>query len=156
MRCICATRLFLCGKTRKKWRRVAVVAFKNMFTSTTSLHKDFVTVVLGSFLVNCFEKIIMAANNSGLNSNYFLESEERRERERRKRHRVRINRRASGVPLKFCRFSQFCKTNYTHSIRASPGRSKAALSLHPEGGVGLLYISLGGGVQPGPSYSDPV
>ena len=25
---------------------VAVVAFKNMFTSTTSLHKDFVTVVL--------------------------------------------------------------------------------------------------------------
>ena len=25
---------------------VAVVAFKNMFTSTTSLHKDFVTAVL--------------------------------------------------------------------------------------------------------------
>ena len=56
------------------WREIAqemawlhVVAFKNMFTSTTSLHKDFVTVVLDSFLVNSFEKIIMATNNSGLN-----------------------------------------------------------------------------------------
>ena len=47
------------------------------------------------FLVNCFEKIVMATNNSGLNSNYLLVSEERRERERRERHRVRINRRAS-------------------------------------------------------------
>ena len=37
----------------------------------------------------------MATNNSGLNSNYLLVSEERRERERRERHRVRINRRAS-------------------------------------------------------------
>ena len=32
-------------------------------------------------------------NNSGLNSNYLLVSEERQERERRERHRVRINRR---------------------------------------------------------------
>ena len=75
---------------------VDVVLFKNMFTSTTSLHKDFVTVVLDSFLVNYFEKIIMATNNSGLNSNYLLVSEERRERERRERERARINRRRAS------------------------------------------------------------
>ena len=45
----------------------------------------------------------------------------------------------AGDPLKFCRFSQFCKTNYTHSIRASPGRSKAALSLHSGGGDYSIY-----------------
>ena len=33
----------------------------------------------------------MATNNSGLNSNYWLVSEEQRERERRERRRVRIN-----------------------------------------------------------------
>ena len=64
---------------------VDVVVLKNMFTSTTSLHKDFVTVVLDSFLVNCFEKIVMATNSSGLSSNYLLVSEERRKRERRER-----------------------------------------------------------------------
>ena len=37
----------------------------------------------------------MATNNSGLNSNYLLVSEEREKRERRERHRVRINRCAS-------------------------------------------------------------
>ena len=35
---------FLAGNRARN--RVAVLAFKNMFTSTTSLHKDFVTVVL--------------------------------------------------------------------------------------------------------------
>ena len=35
---------FLAGNRARNG--VAVVAFKNMFTSTTSLHKDFVTVVL--------------------------------------------------------------------------------------------------------------
>ena len=37
----------------------------------------------------------METNNSGLNSNYLLVSEERREGERREKHRVRIKRRAS-------------------------------------------------------------
>ena len=36
---------FLAGNRARNG--VAVVAFKNMLTSTTSLHKDFVTVVLG-------------------------------------------------------------------------------------------------------------
>ena len=36
------------------------------------------------FLVNCFEKIVMATNNSGLNLNHLLVSEERREREEEK------------------------------------------------------------------------
>ena len=36
------------------------------------------------------EKIVMATNNSGLNSTYLLISEERRERERRERPRGRI------------------------------------------------------------------
>ena len=36
---------FLLAENRVR-NGVAVVAFKNMFTSTTSLHKDFVTVVL--------------------------------------------------------------------------------------------------------------
>ena len=49
---------------------------------------------LSRFLVNCFEEIVMATNNSGLDSNYLLVSEKRRER-RRERHRVRNNRRAS-------------------------------------------------------------
>ena len=73
---------------------VAVVAFKNMFTSTTLWHKDFVTVKL-SFYYTVSKKIGMVTNNSGLNSNYLLVSEKRRERERRERHRVRINRRVS-------------------------------------------------------------
>ena len=38
----------------------------------------------------------MATNNSGLNSNYLLVSEERRERERRERERARINRRRAS------------------------------------------------------------
>ena len=36
------------------------------------------------FLVNCFEEIVMATNNSGLDSNYLLVSEKRREREEEK------------------------------------------------------------------------
>ena len=75
---------------------VDVVVLKNMFTSTTSLHKDFVTVVLDSFLVNCFEKIVMATNSSGLSSNYLLVSEERRKRERRERERARIKKRRAS------------------------------------------------------------
>ena len=61
------------GKLRKTWFGVAiVVAFKNLSTlGTISRHKDFVTVVL----VNCFEKIVMATNNSGLNSTFLLISE---------------------------------------------------------------------------------
>ena len=55
----------------------------------------------------------------------------------------------AGAPLKFCWFSQFCKTNYTHSIRASPGRSKAALSLHPGGGGDyFIYPWVGGAARP--------
>ena len=47
------------------------------------------------FLVNCFEKIVMATNNDGFNLTYLLVSEQRQERERRERQRARINRRAS-------------------------------------------------------------
>ena len=36
------------------------------------------------FLVNCFEEIVMATNNSGLDSNYLLVSEKRREKEEEK------------------------------------------------------------------------
>ena len=41
---LCNPPFFLAGNRARNG--VAVVAFKNMFTSTTSLHKDFVTVVL--------------------------------------------------------------------------------------------------------------
>ena len=51
----------VCYKSRDAFVQrngVAVVVFKNMFTSTTSLHKDFVTVVLVSsklFRKNCYD-----------------------------------------------------------------------------------------------------
>ena len=74
MRCIYANRVFLGGKSRKKWRgqRHRV---QNLVT-----------------LENCFEKIVMAANNSGFYSTYLHVSKERRERERRERQIARINR----------------------------------------------------------------
>ena len=46
------------------------------------MHKDFVRGA--QFLVTCFEEIVMATNNSGLDWNYLLVSEKRREREEEK------------------------------------------------------------------------
>ena len=64
---------------------VAVVAFKNMFTSTELLHCIIgFCVRRAQFLVNRFEEIVMATNNSGLDSNYLLVSEKRGEREEEK------------------------------------------------------------------------
>ena len=97
MRCICATRVFLDGKSRKKWRgqrhRVQkLVYFRNLFSSILSIR---ICDRSAQFLVNCFENIVMAASNSGLYSTYLLLSVERRESKRRERHTARINRRAS-------------------------------------------------------------
>ena len=47
------------------------------------------------FLVNCFDNIVMEANNSGLNSTYLLLSEERREREKKGREEELYRRRAN-------------------------------------------------------------
>ena len=60
---------------------VAVVEFKNMFTSITSTELLHCIRIL-CFRVNCFEEIVMPTNNSGLDSNYLLVSEKRRERRR--------------------------------------------------------------------------
>ena len=121
MRCICATRVFLGGKSRKKWRgqrhRVQkLVYFRNLFSSILSIR---ICDRSAQFLVNCFENIMcyiyykyyilyiiyyiyiyiyiysIAANNSGFYSTYLLLSVERRESKRRGRHIARINRRAS-------------------------------------------------------------
>ena len=69
-------RLFLGGKPRKKWcdhcrRCKKLVYFRKLFLSI-SQHKDFVTVTA--------EKIVMATNNSGLNSTYLLISGKRKKR----------------------------------------------------------------------------
>ena len=72
MRCIYATRVFLGGKSGKKWRG----------------QRDRVQKLVT--LENCFEKIVMAANNSRFYSTYLHVSKERRERERREWHRARI------------------------------------------------------------------
>ena len=64
MRCICATRVFLGGKSRKKWRgrrRVQKQVYFNYFIAKGFWDRS------AQFLVNCFEKIVMATNNSGLN-----------------------------------------------------------------------------------------
>ena len=77
---------FLAGNRARN--DVAVVAFKNMLTSTELLHC--IRILQGfcvrraQFLVNCFEEIVMATNNSELDSNYLLVSEKRREREEEK------------------------------------------------------------------------
>ena len=96
MRCICATRVFLGGKSRKKWRgqrhRVQKLVYLNLFSSILSIR---ICDRSAQFLVNCFENIVMAANNSGFYSTFLLLSVERRESKRRERHIARINRRAS-------------------------------------------------------------
>ena len=73
---------FLAGNRARN--DVAVVAFKNMFTSTELLHYIRILCPGAQFLVNCFEEIVMATNNTGLDSNYLLLSEKRREREEEK------------------------------------------------------------------------
>ena len=65
---------------------------KTLFTLETCFQVFYIRICdrSGRFLVNCFKKIVMAANNSGFYSTYLLVSEERQERERRERHRARI------------------------------------------------------------------
>ena len=99
MRCICVPRVFLGGKSRKKWhgqpRRIQrFVYFRNLFSSILGIR--ICDRGRGAqFPVNCFEKIVMKTNNSGFNSTNLLVSEEPLERERRERQRARINRRTS-------------------------------------------------------------
>ena len=83
---ICATRVFFGGKLRKKSRDQVVksklVYFRNLFSSILSIN---ICDRSAQFLVNCFEKNVMATNNSGFNSIQPIclhVSEERRERER--------------------------------------------------------------------------
>ena len=95
--------MHLCNP-RFSWRKIAqewrgqrhrvqkLVYFRNLFSSILSIR---ICDRSPQFLVNCFEKIVMSVNNSGLNSTYLLVSEERREKERRERYRARIDRRAS-------------------------------------------------------------
>ena len=95
--CICATRVFLGGKSRKEWsgqrhRVQKLVYIRNLFSSILSRR---ICDRSAQFLVNCFKKIVTAINSSGFYSTFLLVSEGRRERERRERHRARINRRAS-------------------------------------------------------------
>ena len=97
MRCICATRVFLGGKSRKKWRgqhhRVQkLVYFRNLFSSILSIR---ICDRSAQFLVNCFDNTVVAVNNSGFYSTYLVLSVERRASKRRERHLSRINRRAS-------------------------------------------------------------
>ena len=81
MRCICATRFFLGGKSCKKWRG-QVVAFKNLFSS---ILRRRICDRSAQFLVNCFEKFFMATNNSGFNSSYMFACKWRATGERKKR-----------------------------------------------------------------------
>ena len=62
------------------WPEIAQeTTWLSLRSKTTSLHKDFVS---GELSFNkLFEEIVMATNNSGLDSNYLLVSEKRRERE---------------------------------------------------------------------------
>ena len=82
---------FLAGN-RTRNGEANVIAFKNLFTLETCFqHRFMFSSILikrirdrsAQFLVNFFEKIVMAANNSGFYSTYLFVSEERRERERR-------------------------------------------------------------------------
>ena len=83
--------VFLAGN-RTRNGEANVIAFKNLFTLETCFqHRFMFSSILtkricdrsAQFLVNFFEKIVMAANNSGFYSTYLFVSEERRERERR-------------------------------------------------------------------------
>ena len=82
---------FLAGN-RTRNDEANVIAFKNLFTLETCFqHRFMFSSILtkricdrsAQFLVNFFEKIVMAAKNSGFYSTYLFVSEERRERERR-------------------------------------------------------------------------
>ena len=94
MRYICATFVFLGGESRKEWRgqrhRVQKpVYIRNLFSSIRICDRS------AQFLLNCFEKVVMATTNSGFYSTFLSVSEERRERGKRERRKTRINRRAS-------------------------------------------------------------
>ena len=99
-----------------------VIAFKNLFTLETCFqHRSMFSSILTiricdrstQFLVNCFEKIVMGANNSGFYATYLFVSEERRERERRERHGARINTRASASEEdSIGKFMQYLKLVY--------------------------------------------
>ena len=67
---------------QSRWRAGVGAGQFRYFNGTTSLHKDFVRGA--QFLVTCSEEIVMATNNSGLDWNYLLVSEKRREREEEK------------------------------------------------------------------------
>jgi len=56
------------------------VYFRNLFSSILSIR---ICDRGAQFIVNCFEKIVMATNDSGFFSTYLLVNEERPERERR-------------------------------------------------------------------------
>ena len=89
--------MLLCNP-RFSWREIAQeMAWPTSSRSNTCLlqklvFKYFKCKDLRQFLVNCFENIVMEANNSGFYSTYLLLSVERRESERRERHIARINR----------------------------------------------------------------
>ena len=97
MRCICAILVFLGGESRKEWRgqrhRVQrPVYIRNLFSSILSIR---ICDRSAQFLLNCFEKVVMATTNSGFYATFLPVSEERRERGKRERRKTRINRRAS-------------------------------------------------------------
>ena len=74
MRCIVATRVFLGGISRKKWRgqcrrRQKLVYFRNLFSSILSIR---ICDRSAQSLVNCFENNVMATNNGRYNSNYMF------------------------------------------------------------------------------------
>ena len=69
---------FLAGNRARN--DVVIVPFKNMFTVTELLHC--IRILCRESSVS--SKLFMATNNSGLDSNYLLVSEKRREREEEK------------------------------------------------------------------------
>ena len=84
MRCICATCVFLGGKSRKKWRD-QVLDFKNVFTLEICFQVVFSIRIRdrsAQFLRNCFEKCLWQQTIADLiQPTCLLVSEERRKRE---------------------------------------------------------------------------
>ena len=98
VRCICTTRVFLGGKSLKRWRGYfhhvqKFVFFGNLISCISSMRILSPWCSVSSIFKTVSKKIVVTTINSWLNSTYLLISEEWRERERRERQRARINRR---------------------------------------------------------------
>ena len=72
--------------------------FKNLVTLETCFQSILSIRICdcgAQFLVNCFQKIVIATNNSGFNSTYLLVSESEGKSKRQEMQRARINRQVS-------------------------------------------------------------